>query len=167
MEWQETRVEAEGAENTGYCSTDYHFGERVIGLSRRGIYLDLCFTKIPLGVWSMENSIYGGLRGTKVESCEINEDATWGQGSMALTPAACHLLLHTCACPPLGPSFSFAILPDQLKVHCPSPVISSNPAFTFSAFLGVMLRAYKSSRDTYMSVFRPVTKGMKHTAEAP
>lgn len=86
MEWQETRVEAR-AENTGYCSTDYHFGERVIGLSRRGIYLDLCFilVKIPLGVWSMENSIYGGLRGTKVESCEINEDATWGQDNGTAT----------------------------------------------------------------------------------
>lgn len=81
MEEQETRVEAGRAENTGYCRTDYHFVERVIGLSRRGLYLDLCFIKIPLGVWSMEKSIYGRLRGAKLESCEINEDATWGQGN--------------------------------------------------------------------------------------
>lgn len=57
-------VEAARAENTGYCGADYHFAERVISivLSRRGIYLDLRFIKIPLGVWSMENSIYGGWR---------------------------------------------------------------------------------------------------------
>lgn len=76
-------VEAARAENTGYCGADYHFAERVISivLSRRGIYLDLCFIKIPLGVWSMENSMYGGLEGRKVEPCEIHEDALCGQGN--------------------------------------------------------------------------------------
>lgn len=56
--------------------------------------------------------------------------------SMALTPAACHLHLHPCACTPRGPPSPLPYCQTSSgSTARPSPVISSNPAFTFSAFL--------------------------------
>lgn len=80
--------------------------------------MDLCFIKLSLGPWSVENSIYGGqgwvvsaegvVRGANGGNLETSEDAIWGQGkgtvawllTLALTPAPCHVHLHTYTCAP-------------------------------------------------------------------